>query len=54
VNRNIFLLIFCYSFTVFSQVDKVFIDKSSDGLKLKVNGQDFIVNGMNWDYFPVA
>lgn len=54
MNRNIFLLIFCYSFTVFSQVDKVFIDKSSDGLKLKVNGQDFIVNGMNWDYFPVG
>jgi hypothetical protein len=23
-------------------------------MKLKVNGKDFIVNGMNWDYFPVG
>jgi len=23
-------------------------------MKLKVNGQDFMVNGMNWDYFPIG
>ncbi len=23
-------------------------------MRLKVNGQDFMVNGMNWDYFPVG
>jgi beta-galactosidase/beta-glucuronidase len=23
-------------------------------MKLKVNGKDFFVNGMNWDYFPIG
>jgi hypothetical protein len=23
-------------------------------MKLKVNGRDFMVNGMNWDYFPIG
>ena len=23
-------------------------------MKLKVNGKDFMVNGMNWDYYPIG
>jgi hypothetical protein len=55
MRKFIFLLILwnC-SFTVYSQAEKVLIDKSSAGFKLKVNGKDFIVNGMNWDYFPTG
>ena len=26
----------------------------SQGHRLQVNGEDFIVNGMNWDYFPIG
>lgn len=49
----VFLLCFC-SFLNFAQTNKVSVDKSDAGIKLKVNGQDFIVNGMNWDYFPIG
>ena len=54
--NKIFLLIlfWCCSFSIYSQTDKVTIDKSLSGLKLKVNGKDFIVNGMNWDYYPIG
>ncbi|MFK7906609.1 MAG: glycoside hydrolase family 2 TIM barrel-domain containing protein [Chitinophagales bacterium] len=38
----------------FTQADKVSVSKSSDGMKLVVNGNDFMVNGMNWDYFPIG
>lgn len=48
------LFFWCFSFTIHSQTDKVTIDKSLSGLKLKVNGKDFIVNGMNWDYYPIG
>jgi hypothetical protein len=55
MKKNIFLLIlWVFSFTMYSQADKVVVDKSISGFKLKVNGKDFIVNGMNWDYFPIG
>ena len=28
--------------------------KDSKGMKLVVNGEDFMINGMNWDYFPIG
>ncbi len=53
--KNFLLLIFCcYSASVFSQSDKVSIDKSISGMKIKVNGNDFIINGVNWDYTPIG
>lgn len=48
------LFLWCFTFTIHSQAVKVTIDKSALGLKLKVNGNDFIVNGMNWDYYPIG
>jgi Glycosyl hydrolases family 2, TIM barrel domain len=55
MKKIIFLLtLFSCTFLSFAQADKVQIDKNNDGLKLKVNGQDFIVNGMNWDYSPIG
>jgi hypothetical protein len=55
MNKKYFLLFFCcFSFTINAQADKITIDNSSAGLKLQVNGQDFIVNGMNWDYYPIG
>ena len=54
--RKIILLftIFIFSPTVFSQGNKVLISKNIDGMKLNVDGKDFIINGMNWDYFPIG
>jgi len=55
MKRIIFLLLFWFcSSAVYCQADKVTINNDAAGIKLKVNGNDFIVNGMNWDYFPVG
>jgi len=40
--------------SAFAQSDKVEIENSPTGSKLLVNGKDFIVNGMNWDYIPIG
>ncbi len=34
--------------------NKVKIESDHSGHKLQVNGEDFIINGMNWDYFPIG
>lgn len=55
MKKTILLLFFwCYTSVVHSQADKVVVDNVSGQMKLKVNGNDFIVNGMNWDYFPIG
>ena len=33
---------------------KVSIVSNDLGMKLKVNGADFMINGMNWDYIPIG
>ncbi|UKM65543.1 glycosidase [Flavobacteriaceae bacterium GSB9] len=54
--KNIFLGILFFAFTtvLFAQADKVTVVNDEDGMKLIVNGENFIVNGMNWDYFPIG
>ena len=55
MKKIIFLLIFwSFSSSIYSQADKVMIEKNNSGFKLKVNGTDFMINGMNWDYFPIG
>ncbi len=48
------ILLILSSSTLFSQVNQISIERSDAGKKLVVNGKDFIVNGMNWDYFPIG
>ncbi len=48
------LLFWCFSSTIYAQADKVSIEKNNEGTKLLVNGKDFIINGMNWDYYPIG
>ncbi|MBZ9627264.1 glycosidase [Psychroflexus sp. CAK1W] len=36
----------------FSQGHDVKVISNEEGTKLQVDGRDFMVNGMNWDYFP--
>ena len=55
MRKIIFLLILCsYSSSIYSQTEKVFIEKNTTEMKIKIDGKDFIVNGMNWDYFPIG
>jgi hypothetical protein len=40
--------------TLWGQADRVSVKQDDRGMKLQVNGRDFMVNGMNWDYFPIG
>jgi len=40
------------STSIFSQADMVSIKNDNTGMTLLVNDQPFMINGMNWDYFP--
>lgn len=37
-----------------AQPDDIVIQQNDEGHKLIVNGKDFMINGMNWDYFPIG
>ena len=50
----LFLTLFIFSFNCFSQSNKVAIVNNNGEMKLTVDGKDFMVNGMNWDYFPIG
>lgn len=50
---QIFLLVL-FSVQVLAQQQKITILNDKSGTKLIVNGKPFIVNGMNWDYFPIG
>ena len=53
--RRIFLTLIGSAFaTMLYSQDKVTVAKNADQIKLVVNGKDLMVNGMNWDYYPVG
>ena len=37
-----------------AQSPSVSLKPGTDGFRLSVNGNDYFVNGMNWDYFPIG
>ncbi len=39
------------TFNLYAQVE---IKQNQEGIRLVVDGKDFMVNGMNWDYFPIG
>ena len=45
----LFLLV---SISMYSQAGNVVVQNENNQFKLVVDGKDFMVNGMNWDYFP--
>mgnify|MGYP003845145571 CR=1 FL=1 len=44
----------CSSVIASSQNLTVNVKQNTDGWKLYVGGEPFMVNGMNWDYFPIG
>ncbi|MFZ4522568.1 MAG: glycoside hydrolase family 2 TIM barrel-domain containing protein [Bacteroidales bacterium] len=49
------LALFLFAATsIFAQADKVSVVNNNEGARLLVNGQKLMINGMNWDYFPVG
>lgn len=55
MRRIVFALTFLLIITSLSaQVNKTYLKQEAGGSKLIVNGQEFFINGMNWDYFPIG
>lgn len=50
----VLLLLLSFVPLVASDVYQVGVESDASGMKLQVNGKDFMINGMNWDYFPVG
>ncbi len=48
------LTFFLLTTIIFAQVDKVVVVNDNKGMSLTVNGEKFMINGMNWDYFPIG
>ena len=53
-NTFLRLALFLLTTTVFSQSNNVKVVSNDKGMKLVVDGKDFMINGMNWDYFPIG
>lgn len=47
-------LFLCMPTEIYAQVAKVTIVNDDSGTRLQVDGKDFMINGMNWDYFPIG
>lgn len=55
MKKMIYSLLICLiANSVNGQSTVVKIDQSSAGFTLKVNGTPMMINGMNWDYFPIG
>jgi hypothetical protein len=47
----------CFIFSIclaHAQSTKVVVQEDESGKRLVVNGKDFMINGMNWDYIPIG
>ncbi|QNM86718.1 hypothetical protein H9W90_06265 [Polaribacter pectinis] len=53
-NHFLSLVLFLFTFSFFAQAQKVKVINNEQGTKLVVNGEDFMINGMNWDYIPIG
>lgn len=55
MRKSILIIAFIFFGNILSaQTNNVSIKNANDGIRLVVNGNDFIINGMNWDYFPIG
>ncbi|XLS30806.1 glycoside hydrolase family 2 TIM barrel-domain containing protein [Flavobacteriaceae bacterium M23B6Z8] len=48
------LLLLLFMTAGYSQSGKVSVVSNEEGMKLVVDGEDFMINGMNWDYIPIG
>jgi hypothetical protein len=54
MKKIFYLLIFCSALSSFSQTEKIAIQNKDTEHTITIDGKNFIINGMNWDYFPVG
>ena len=48
------LALFLLTTIAYSQSDKVTVVNDNKGMTLTVNGKPLMINGVNWDYFPIG
>ncbi|MGB5420442.1 glycoside hydrolase family 2 TIM barrel-domain containing protein, partial [Algibacter sp.] len=48
------LALLLFTTILFAQADKISIVNDDKGMTLNVNGKAMMINGMNWDYFPIG
>jgi hypothetical protein len=53
-NIYVVLVLLFLAANVSAQSAQVTVIQDNSGMKLQVNGREFMVNGMNWDYFPIG
>ncbi len=55
MKKSLFTLFLLFiTIMAFPQTEKVSVVKREKGVELVVNGNSFMINGMNWDYFPIG
>ena len=55
MKNNLLKLVFLlFTSAFFAQANKVEVVKNDQGTKLVVDGKDFMINGVNWDYVPIG
>ena len=53
-NKLLILVLLFSTSLMLAQANKVYVKSDLNGMKLVVNGKDFMINGMNWDYIPIG
>jgi len=55
MKQKLFTLIFLgFTVSLWAQPQKVSVESNEKGMTLMVNGQSLMINGVNWDYFPIG
>ncbi len=54
ISVTLIFLVTSFSEALKAQTDTISVEESEDGWKLLVNDEPLMVNGMNWDYFPIG
>jgi len=53
-NKLLIIVLLLSTSLMLGQTDKVSVKTDASGMRLQVNGKDFMINGMNWDYVPIG
>ena len=52
--KLLILILYMVALYVAGQGNRVTVENNETGMTLKVDGSSFMINGMNWDYFPIG
>ena len=47
-------VLYLFTISLFAQTEKVTVVNAKEGFKIFIDGKNMIINGMNWDYYPIG